>query len=678
MLRARRTVFLAIASLVAGIGLAVSPSVGVASATAGGGGSGTGSMPAVNKGAPTTAPDPKPNSAPLKTAQTKSTATVVLSVQAPSPTTYGDTVQLTAVVNLAKVAGGGTVRFTDGGIQIGSSPVSATGVAQMSTSALRAGSHSFVATYTVGTTAVSSTSLGLSIAKRALHLYAAPPRWSRPVGAPNPPSYTVKIPEGSEGDLINGDTLATAVTGTPKVTMSAGSKSSPSIYPITLSALKSTNYSLVYLTAGYTVYSKDIVAGDTAPDITAPDQNGTTSSLSDLHGRVVLLDFSAVWCAPSAQLAKDIPTIASTLRQEGIQFTYLPVLVDGPTPGKAATQQNALNFFKANHLPADTHVMHVDGAPAALSQPLPAWDDAFYGYGAVPDENDGNLAYPTLAFIDQSGVVRDVTGGFGDGIDGIVAKFETIAAESGVTITSAPPAVTTHHDASIGFTSIDPSNTECSLDNGPFTPCTSPFGVIDLADGPHSFAVRITGGFAAEVDWTVINLDTSITGGPGNAFIPAFDFTGTGVGFVCWTGNETPYPCQSGWGIIDIPGGLQTFHVAAVDDLGNVDDTPATAELLFQPLPTITLVPGNANPGPSDSVTWTVTVTDASSGEPVAGQVEFYRPSDNSFSDPIDLDANGIAQITETGIGFGYDLYVTYLGSPSYGAEDHSGHVNVS
>jgi len=683
MVRARRTVLFAIASLVAGIGLVVSPSAGVALGTAGtgtGGGTGSGTdlLPAVNKGAPTAAPDPKPNSAPVKTAQTKPTASVVLSVQAPSPTTYGDTVQLTAVVNLAKVAGGGTVRFNDGGIQIGSIPVGATGVAQMSTSVLRAGSHSFIATYTVGTTGVSSTALALTIAKRALHVYAAPPRWSRPVGAPNPPSYTVSIPEGSEGDLINGDTLATAVTGTPKVAMSAGSKSAPSIYPITLSALSSTNYSLTYLQAGYTVYRKDIVAGDTAPDITAPDQNGTTSSLSALRGRVVLLDFSAVWCGPSAQLAKDIPTIASRLRQEGIPFTYLPVLVDGPTQGKAATQQNALNFFKANHLPSDTHVLHVDGAPAVVSKPLPVWDDAFYGYGAVPDQNDGNLAYPTLAIIDQAGVVQDVTAGSGDGVDGIVAKFESIAAASGLRITSGPPAVTTQHYVSIEFDSIDPSNTECSPDNGPFAPCTSPFAMPGLADGPHTFSVRIVGGYAAEVDWTVITLDTQITGGPGSAFIPAWTFTGTGVGFVCWTGTETPYYCESGWDDIDIPGGWQTFHVAAVDQFGNVDDTPETYDLFFEPLPNITLVPDHANPGPSDPVTWTVTVTDAITGEPATGQVTFSRPPDPTSSGPLDLDANGSAQVTESGIGSGYDIYVLYLGSASYGGEDHSAHINVS
>lgn len=99
--------------------------------------------------------------------------------------------------------------------------------------------------------------------------------------------------------------------------------------------------------------------------------------MSSLHGRVVLLDFSAVWCPPSNSLAHDIPTIASELQAHGIPFSYLPVLVDGPTPGVAATQQNAVNFFNHFKLPAGTHVLHVDGLPAALNQPLPGWDDSF-------------------------------------------------------------------------------------------------------------------------------------------------------------------------------------------------------------------------------------------------------------------------------------------------------------
>lgn len=679
MLRTRRFVFLVLVSLVASIGLAVGPAAGSASVKAHpdavGSSEAAHSMAAVNPGVPTARPDPKPNSAPVKTfaARPKPTAAITLSVQAPSPTTYGDTVQLTALVNLTQVAAGGTVRFTDGGIQIGSSPISGTGVAQMSTSTLRAGSHSFVATYTVATTAVASGAVSLNVAKRALHLYAAPPRWSRPVGAPNPASYTVMIPSGSEGDLINGDTLATAVSGRPKFTLTAGATSPAGTYPITLSALKSLNYSLVYLTAGYTVYTKDILAGDTAPEVTGKDQNGDSFSLSQLRGRVVLLDFSAVWCGPSNLLAHDVAEVASQLAARGIAFSYLPVLIDGPTPGVPGTQQNALNYYNKYKLPTGTHVLQMTGQAAALNQPLSSLLDSFYGYGAVPSDNFGKGAYPTMAMIDAHGVVREVEIGYGDGVDGLVQKLTAYGPDTGVQVTSAPSNPTTHHDATIEFTTTGDVQAQCSLDGAAFENCSSPYELANLADGAHQVAISIGAEADALVSWTVITLDTTITGGPGGGFIPAYNFVGTGVGFVCWTGGETPYHCESGWGIIDIPGGLQTFHVAAVDQFGNVDDTPATAEYTFQPLPTITLVPDNPNPGPSDAVTWTVTVTDATSGDPVTGSVQFYGP--NGGSGDIALDASGTASYVEPAFFVGYSEDVLYTGNATHGAGELQVHV---
>jgi hypothetical protein len=672
MRRTRAIFFVVVFSVLASLGLAASPAAGSASGAAG---LSATSSPAVNKGVPKATPDAKTNSAPVNTAKTRPTAAIVLTVQASSPTTYGDTVQLTAVVNLAQVAAGGTVRFIDGGVAIGSSPIDGSGIARMSTSSLRAGKHSLTATYSVGLTTVSTTAVALTVAKRDLHLYANPSRWSRPVGGKNP-SYTVEIVPGNETDLVNGDTLAGAVSGKPTFSNSAGPTSPPSIYPITLSGLKSTNYNLVYRTAQFTVYSRDLQVGDNAPDLTAPDQNGTSVSLSSLRGSVVLLDFSAAWCGPSQQLAHDIPTIAAQLSARGIPFSYLPVLVDGPTPGVAATQGNALSYFNGAHLPAGTHVLHVDGSPAALNQPLPAWSDMFHGYGATRDGNNGNLAYPTLAMIDADGVVRDITVGYGDGVDGLVSKLSAIAPDTGVQVTSQPASVTTHRDATVEFTTTNDVPATCSFDGGAFGPCTSPQEFSDLPDGDHTLAISTGAEWPARVTWRVITLDTTITGGPGTGTIPAYEFTGTGVSFVCWSVGETPYPCESGEGIFDLPGGSHTFHVAAVDGFGNVDDTPATATFTTQPLPTITLVPDNPNPSPSDPVTWTVTVTDANSGDPVTGSVVFYGPS--NILDEVTLDANGTATHLEPAFFFGYDEFLYFEGDATHGAEHTQVHVNVS
>jgi len=75
-------------------------------------------------------------------------------------------------------------------------------------------------------------------------------------------------------------------------------------------------------------------------------------------------------------------------------------------------------------------------------------------------------------------------------------------------------------------------------------------------------------------------------------------------------------------------------------------------------------------------VTWTVTVTDATSGDPVTGFVVFYGPS--NIDDQITLDANGTASQVEPPFFVGYDEFVYYGGDATHGAGYTQAHVNVS
>jgi hypothetical protein len=81
----------------------------------------------------------------------------------------------------------------------------------------------------------------------------------------------------------------------------------------------------------------------------------------------------------------------------------------------------------------------------------------------------------------------------------LLATTDTTAPDT--TITSGPAANTTDHDADFAFTATEAASYECSVDAGPYAPCTSPEGYAGLDVGAHTFAVRATDN-AGNVDAT--------------------------------------------------------------------------------------------------------------------------------------------------------------------------------
>jgi hypothetical protein len=370
---------------------------------------------------------------------TTASQAVTLTVQTSSPTTYGNSVRLVGAADLAQVTGGGTMSFLDGDDAVlGVSAVDGSGMAAVTTTTLRAGNHALTASYQVGGTIVSTAAVRLTIDPRPLRLYAQPSRWARPVGAPNPTLQVAVVPDWTVpgNDLVNGDTLATAVSGKPKFSLLPDPSSPPSLYPMELSGLKSANYALVYVTVKLTVYSRDISVGETVPDFSAHDQNGATFTLSSQRGRVVLLDLSAMWCSGSQIMASQSSTVVSTLQQLGLPFTYVSAQVNGLVQGRAATQRDATALATRYNVPQGAYVLHGDGVSPAVGRPLPTLYDEFLSYGFAPyvadagnavDVDAGSVgAFPTLAFIDANGVLRHVNIGLLDS-DQIVAQVAAIA-----------------------------------------------------------------------------------------------------------------------------------------------------------------------------------------------------------------------------------------------------------
>jgi peroxiredoxin len=73
--------------------------------------------------------------------------------------------------------------------------------------------------------------------------------------------------------------------------------------------------------------AEKIQVGQPAPDISLQDPNGKTYNLSDLKGKVVLLDFWAAWCGPCRRANPKVVELYHKYNTKG--FTVFSVSLDG-------------------------------------------------------------------------------------------------------------------------------------------------------------------------------------------------------------------------------------------------------------------------------------------------------------------------------------------------------------
>ena len=223
------------------------------------------------------------------------TSTTVLSVP-PASVMYGAPAELKAVVTPTFATG--TVSFYEGTTLLGTASVDSTGTAVLPVSTLNAGAHSITATYSgdQGVPASTSTPVVLTVTQRTAvgggpALTVVVNDATRTSTQSNPPfTYSVG------GQLVNGDTYATAIMGSPVYTTAAGTQ--PGVFTVTVSGLTSANYTIAFAPGNITVVATNtattLVAYPTSTQygdpvlLTATVTSGATGTVTFFDGSVSL------------------------------------------------------------------------------------------------------------------------------------------------------------------------------------------------------------------------------------------------------------------------------------------------------------------------------------------------------------------------------------------------------
>ncbi len=180
---------------------------------------------------------------------------------------------------------------------------------------------------------------------------------------------------------------------------------------------KLSNYVLAYdgyLTQLETAYQQKkaqepIQVGMEAPDISMPNPQGKMMSLSDLRGKIVLLDFWASWCGPCRRENPNVVAVYKKYKDKG--FTVFSVSLDGVDARTKARlkSQEQIDQMLAQAKQRWMDAIQQDGLewPTHVSD-LKKWDNAAarqYGVRSIPRafliDRDGKIASTSVRGAEQ-------------------------------------------------------------------------------------------------------------------------------------------------------------------------------------------------------------------------------------------------------------------------------------
>ena len=186
------------------------------------------------------------------------------------------------------------------------------------------------------------------------------------------------------------------------------------------------------------------------------------------------------------------------------------------------------------------------------------------------------------------------------------------------TIDSGPedPIPTSDSTPTFGFSSSDPlASLACLVDGGSFSPCSSPWTVGPLTDGPHTFQAQATDalgnpGPPASRSFTVDTTGPSVTidsgpQGPTSDSTPTFAFSPseTEASLECRIDSASFSSCSSPFTASTLSDGAHTFDVRAIDSLGNVGSVASRSFTVDTIGPSVTISSGPQDPNPTSDST---------------------------------------------------------------------------